>query len=140
MKIGIISGYFNPIHAGHIAYIEASKSKCDYLVCIVNNDHQVDLKGSKKFMDETHRCKIMKSLRDIDEVVLSIDTDKTVCKTITMIRTGMKDHKFLFFNSGDRVGDNIESEEVILCKKLEIKYVAISLPKVYSSSKLLNNI
>ena len=40
-KIGIVSGYFNPIHRGHIEYINAAKQDCDYLVVIVNNDYQV---------------------------------------------------------------------------------------------------
>jgi cytidyltransferase-like protein len=50
-KIGIVSGYFNPIHQGHIEYINAAKDECDYLVVIVNNDDQVKLKGSAVFMN-----------------------------------------------------------------------------------------
>lgn len=140
MKIGIVSGYFNPLHQGHLEYIEASKSRCDHLVCIVNNDLQVKLKGSKTFMDERHRRRIMAALKCVDDAVISVDDDRTVCKTITMIRTGMADHTFAFFNSGDRKGKNTESSEVILCKKLGIKYVAIPMQKVYSSSKLLENL
>ena len=91
-------------------------------------------------MDEEHRCSILKALRAVDNVLLSIDEDKTVCQTITMIRTGLPGHEMYFFNSGDRVGSNVESAEVKLCKKLGIKYVAISLPKLYASSKLLDKL
>jgi len=141
MIIGIVSGYFNPLHLGHLEYIEAAKKQCDHLIVIVNNDLQVELKGSKKFMDEVHRYKIMFSLKNVDDVMVSIDTDKTVCGTINFIRTSFPEHDMYFFNSGDRIGENnIESSEVILCKKLGIKYVAIDLPKKYYSSQLLKSI
>ena len=57
--IGIVSGYFNPIHRGHLEYINAAKKECDFLVVIVNNDLQVKLKKSKVFMDENHRFEIV---------------------------------------------------------------------------------
>ena len=60
MRIGIISGYFNPIHTGHLDYIEGAKQKCDLLYVIVNNDHQVNIKGSKQFMDEDSRLRIVR--------------------------------------------------------------------------------
>jgi hypothetical protein len=123
-----------------LQYIEASKAQSDHLICVVNNDLQVALKGSKKFMDQDHRCKIMLALRSVDDVWLSEDTDRHVCKTIELIRNDFPTHKMAFFNSGDRVVPNPESPEVILCKKLGIKYVAISLPKLYASSKLLEKL
>ena len=70
-KIGIVSGYFNPIHQGHIEYINAAKQDCDHLVVIVNNDYQVKLKGSTPFMDTRHRAFIVNSLQSVDEVFLS---------------------------------------------------------------------
>ena len=140
MKIGIVSGHFSFLHAGHIEYIEASKNQCDYLVVVINNDVQANLKGSKKIIDEKHKSKIISALRAVDSTIISIDTDKTVCKTINLIRTSFPSDDMYFFNSGDRLGDNIESAEVSLCEKLGIKYVAIDLPKRYSSSELLKNI
>ena len=139
MKIGVVSGYFNPLHLGHLEYIAAAKKQCDHLIVIVNNDLQVTVKGSVPFMDEKHRCAIISALRDVDEVWISEDTDKTVCKTIGLIRQKFPDHDISFFNSGDRIV-NVESSEVVLCKKLGIKYVAINLPKRYSSSELLRNL
>jgi D-beta-D-heptose 7-phosphate kinase/D-beta-D-heptose 1-phosphate adenosyltransferase len=137
MKIGIVSGYFNPIHAGHIDYLKSAKMQCDFLVAIVNNDYQVYLKQSKVFMDEQHRCEILRSIKYVDTALVSRDADKSVCKTIKFIRNRFPLDDLYFFNSGDRVGNNINSEESILCKELKIKYVEISLPKRYSSSELL---
>ncbi len=138
MTRGIVSGYFNPLHMGHLEYIHAAKVRCDYLIVIVNNDEQVKIKGSKQFMDEDHRCFIMASLRDVDRVELAIDSDKTVCATLADLRRQYPNDELLFFNSGDRVPvENSESAERKLCKDLGIKYVAIPLPKVYSSSTLL---
>jgi glycerol-3-phosphate cytidylyltransferase/D-beta-D-heptose 7-phosphate kinase/D-beta-D-heptose 1-phosphate adenosyltransferase len=137
MTTGIVSGYFNPLHQGHLEYVEAAKSQCDYLVVIVNNDQQVELKGSKKFMNVDHRCKIMAALKAVDCVRTSIDTDRTICQSLRALHNEFSNYDLVFFNSGDRIGGNVESAEVILCRELGIKYVAIPLPKVYSSSELL---
>jgi len=144
MRLGIVSGYFNPVHIGHLEYIHAAKLQCDFLLCIVNNDLQVKLKGSKPFMDEEHRKSIMAHFRDVDRAEVAIDTDKTVCASLQRIAKNewdaFPDHKITFFNSGDRTGNNAESAEVILCRRLGIKYVEIPLPKRYSSSKLLEHL
>ena len=49
-RVIIISGYFNPLHSGHLDYIESAKEKGDYLIVIVNNDKQVEMKGSVQFI------------------------------------------------------------------------------------------
>lgn len=96
MKIVCTSGYFNPLHKGHVEYLEKAKELGNYLVVIVNNDHQRALKGSKEFMDQEERMTIVRALRCVDEVVLSVDTDSTVCETLRKI----KPH--IFAKGGDR--------------------------------------
>ena len=76
--IGIVSGYFNPIHRGHLEYINAAKKECDFLVVIVNNDLQVKLKKSKVFMDENHRFEIVSNLKATDSAIISIDKSPSV--------------------------------------------------------------
>ena len=72
-KAIIVSGYFNPLHKGHIDYFHLAKAKGDKLFVIVNNDHQRELKGSKEFMLEEERVLIIKELEVSDKVILSID-------------------------------------------------------------------
>ena len=140
MIIGIVSGYFNPLHIGHIEYMESAKSRCDFLVAIVNNDYQVGLKKSKRFMDENHRCQIVYALKAVDMVQLSVDVTLPVCDSIELIRNRFPREHMYFFNSGDRIHKNVDSAEIILCERLKIKYVEINLPKRYSSSELLKTI
>ena len=85
-KVVAVSGYFDPIHVGHLDYLEMSKKLGDYLVVIVNNNEQCVLKKGKPFMDEMDRLRIVESFSVVDEVFLSIDTDKTVCESLESIR------------------------------------------------------
>ena len=128
MKTVAISGYFDPIHVGHLEYIELSKRMGDYLVVIVNNNHQCKLKKGKYFMDERDRIKIVESIKGVDEVFLSIDSDKTVCKSLEKIKPD------IFTNGGDR--DNQEIPESIVCKKYGIELLDGMGKKIRSSSDL----
>lgn len=140
MKIGIVSGYFNPLHYGHIEYIEAAKKLSNRLICIVNSDYQVTLKGSKTFLSEDHRLKIMASLRAVDEVLLSVDKDKTVRESLKRLREKYPKDELTFYNSGDRKGNNIELSETDVCRNNNIHTAVLDLPKIYSSSELLKKI
>ena len=139
-RYGIVSGYFNPIHRGHIEYINAAKQDCDHLVVIVNNDYQVKLKGSTPFMDTKHRAFIVKNLKSVDEVFLSIDDDRSVAKSISMLALDYNDKNLVFYNSGYRNPENYESQEDIICNKYNIETKFLDLPKIYSSSELKNSV
>ncbi len=139
--IGIVSGYFNPLHAGHLEYINAAKKLCDYLICIVNNDYQVELKKSQKFMNQQHRLNIIQNLKSVDQAIVAMDDDPSVSKTIEFIVQELptKPKQIIFFNSGDRSEDNHNISEINICKKYQINIMYISLPKIYSSSELKRN-
>ena len=127
-KIVAVSGYFDPIHVGHIEYLELAKNLGDKLIVIVNNDHQCRLKKGKPFMDEKDRLKIVESLRIVDEVFLSIDKDKTVCKSLEYIKPD------IFANGGDRSLKEIPETKVM--NKHNILMVDGLGEKIRSSSRL----
>jgi len=133
MKRVAISGYFNPLHVGHLDYIREAKLLGEWLIVIVNNDKQVKLKGSKPFMNEKERIEIVSQIKGVDEVVLSTDEDSTVCKTLSYLKPD------IFANGGDRKEDNVPESGI--CKAMRIKEVYnIGGKKVQSSSKLLREI
>ena len=128
MKKVAISGYFDPIHVGHLEYIEMSKKLGDYLIVIVNNNKQCVLKKGKPFMDEMDRMKIVKAIKWVDEVFLSVDQDGTVCKSLKKIKPD------IFTNGGDR--HNTECPEAVICRKYEIELLDGMGDKIRSSSDL----
>ena len=137
-KIIIVSGYFNPIHKGHIEYFHLAKSKGDVLFVIVNNDIQRKLKGSKKFMSEKERLIIVNELSVTNKALLSIDKDLTVCRSLEKIYKDYSSEGKLFFaNGGDQDNNNIP--EFDICKKLGIGLIDGLGKKIQSSSWLLKN-
>ncbi len=140
MKIGIVSGYFNPVHYGHIEYINSAKEKCDKLIAVINSDYQRELKGTKEFMDENHRSKIIFNLKSVDDVFISVDKDKTQCHTLRYLKNKYKEDHLIFFNSGDRKGSNLVTAESEVCKEIGIEESILDLPKIYSSSELLKKL
>lgn len=125
-----VSGYFNPLHVGHLEMIERAKKLGNYLVAIINNDDQVKIKGSVPFMSQGDRVKIVGSLKDVDEVFLSIDKDATVIKSLEKINPD------IFANGGDRKNLN-DIPEADICNKLGIKMVDGLGKKIRASSKLI---
>ena len=102
MKTIIVSGFFNPLHGGHLDMIEAAAAMGDNLIVIVNNDIQQILKKDKIILPEQNRARLMRALRHVDEVIISIDEDPTVIKTLHAIADKYPDHELVFANGGDR--------------------------------------
>lgn len=122
MKVVIISGYFNPLHGGHLDMIEAAKKLGDRLVVVVNNDKQQVLKKGKIILDEDNRVRLMRALRDVDEVVLSIDEDPTQIETLRQLAHNYHGEELIFANGGDRQGER-EIPETAVCKEHGIELV-----------------
>tara|TARA_Y100000034_G_scaffold29868_1_gene36387 strand:+ start:89 stop:511 length:423 start_codon:yes stop_codon:yes gene_type:complete len=134
MKIIINSGYFDPLHIGHLECMELSKPLGDKLIIILNNDHQCSLKKGKPFMPQEERKKIVESIKYVDEVFISIDKDKSVCKSIKAVAEKYKGHEIIFAKGGDRFSDEIPEAKV--CKEYRIKIVDNLGKKIQSSSNL----
>jgi len=135
-KAIIVSGYFNPIHKGHIEYFNHAKAIGEALIVIVNNDHQRALKGSKEFQLENERVFIVSNIKSVDQVFLSIDQDRTVCETIRHIHQQLADtYQLAFANGGDQNNQSIP--EVPICHELGIELIDGLGDKIQSSSWLL---
>lgn len=128
MKVVAVSGYFDPIHVGHLEYLKMAKSLGDKLVVIINSDYQADLKKGKSFMPEEDRLEIVQALRCVDEVFLSIDKDKSVCKSLEHLKPD------IFANGGDRSLEEIP--ETAVMKKYNIEMVDGLGEKIRSSSEI----
>lgn len=136
-KAIIVSGYFNPIHKGHIEYFNNAKTNGEYLVVIVNSDYQRALKGSKEFQNEDERVFIVSNIKSVDEVFLLIDQDRTICETIRLIHQQLcTDFELSFANGGDQNNNSIP--EVPVCQELGIELIDGLGDKIQSSSWLLN--
>ena len=128
MKVVAVSGYFDPIHVGHLEYLKMAKSLGDKLVVIINSDYQASLKKGKSFMPEQDRLEIVQALRCVDEVFLSIDKDKSVCKSLEHLKPD------IFANGGDRSIEEIP--ETAVMKKYNIEMVDGLGEKIRSSSEI----
>jgi cytidyltransferase-like protein len=128
MKVVAVSGYFDPIHVGHLEYLKMAKNLGDKLIVIVNSDYQAGLKKGTSFMPEDDRLEIVKSLRCVDKVFLSIDKDKSVCKSLEYLKPD------IFANGGDRSLNEIP--ETAVMKKYNIEMIDGLGMKIRSSSKI----
>ncbi len=135
-KVIIVSGYFNPIHKGHLELFDKAKALGDQLWVIVNSDLQRKLKGSKAFMEEDERLIIVKAIGIVDSVILSIDKDKTQCATLSDLANKFgNDFKMYFANGGDQNNDVCPEKEI--CEKSGIGLIDGLGDKIQSSSWLL---
>ena len=135
----MISGGFDPIHIGHVRYIQEAKKLGDYLVVVLNNDNWLRMKKGKEFMKEEERKEIIEAIAGVDKVIISGHTkntkDKSVCEEIKKLRP------HIFANGGDRKPDGDPVPEVAVCEELNIKmvYNIGRGGKVRSSSKLVKD-
>ena len=138
-KAVIVSGYFNPIHKGHLEYFNNAKAMADELFVIVNNDHQRVLKGSKEFQGEEERMIIVSNIKAVDQAILSVDEDRTVCATLEKVATEYgQEYDLAFANGGDQNNDTIPERPI--CEKMGIALIDGLGNKIQSSSWLLKKL
>mmetsp|Transcript_2751 Transcript_2751/g.4612 ORF Transcript_2751/g.4612 Transcript_2751/m.4612 type:complete len:153 (-) Transcript_2751:65-523(-) len=130
-RVVCASGYFDPLHYGHIEYLQKSKDLGDKLVVIVNNDVQAGIKKGAPFMPARERVRLVRSIACVDAAIESVDTeDESVCKTLRIL------HPDIFTNGGDQFNTGIPEADV--CRELGIAMVDKLGAKIQSSSWLLN--
>ena len=136
-KAIIVSGYFNPLHKGHLELFEKAKAAGNKLWVIVNSDLQKKLKGSKEFMCQDERLLIINAIGIVDKALISIDKDKTQCATLAYLSNKYSSkYKLYFANGGDQCNDSIP--EVSICLEKGIGLLEGLGNKIQSSSWLLN--
>lgn len=127
MKRVIVSGFFNPLHGGHIDMIEAAAKLGEWLIVIINNDVQQMTKKGKIILDENNRARLIGALKSVDEVIIGIDPEDPTwpsTETLRLIADKYPDDELIFANGGDRGNpDAIPGPEAQLCRDRGIKMV-----------------
>ena len=122
MKTVIVSGFFNPLHGGHLDMIEAARDLGDRLVVIVNNDVQQVMKKDKIILPEQNRARLISALKHVDEVIVALDDDPTVIKSLEALAKKYPNDDIIFANGGDRDSEKAIPEGVI-CRKHNIEMI-----------------
>jgi cytidyltransferase-like protein len=113
LKIVLVTGGFDPIHSGHIAYFKAARELGDKLVVGVNSDEWLTRKKGQPFMSWEERATIVASLHDVDRVINFDDSDNSAKDAIRKAREIFPGHDIIFANGGDRTKDNIPEMELL---------------------------
>jgi D-beta-D-heptose 7-phosphate kinase/D-beta-D-heptose 1-phosphate adenosyltransferase len=136
-KIVIATGGFDPIHSGHIEYLNAAKQLGDLLVVGLNSDEWLKRKKGKPFMPWSERQKILQNIRCVDLVAEFDDSDNTAIDCIRKIHRLFPNAKIIFANGGDRTIENIPEMGLAL-KNLSFVFSVGGSDKKNSSSWILN--
>jgi cytidyltransferase-like protein len=112
MKIVIVTGGFDPIHSGHIAYFKSARELGDKLIVGVNSDVWLERKKGRAFMPWEERATIVSAMHYVDRVISFDDTDGTAIDAIHKVKDIFPNHEIVFANGGDRTQDNIPEMDV----------------------------
>jgi cytidyltransferase-like protein len=127
-----VSGGFDPLHVGHLRYLQDAATFGDKLIVILNTDAFLIAKKGYAFMPGEERKEILEGLECVDEVVFCIDEDQTVCKTLEMLKPTV------FAKGGDRTAGNIPEYDVCEKNGIEMIFGVGGSDKPQSSSWLVN--
>jgi cytidyltransferase-like protein len=124
LRASIVSGYFNPLHPGHLDLFEAARARTGYLVVIVNNDHQQVLKKGKVIQDQDDRARIVRALRVVDAAYVAVEDGPGIDASLDLVRADYPDTELEFCNGGDRKDlDSLPADEVAAAARNAITLV-----------------
>lgn len=120
-KLVIVSGHFNPLHAGHLDMMEAGARQGELLVVVKNDRQQLEKKGVI-IRPEADRLRIVNALSIVSRTLLAVDMDDTVCNTLRDIAGSFPNRNLVFGNGGD-TSDMQQIPEAQVCGELGIEMV-----------------
>jgi len=118
----IVSGFFSPLHIGHLNMIEAAAEAGDQLVVVVNNNQQQIAKKGKLIIDEKDRLRIVSALRAVDEAFIAVDDDRTVIESLRVVAERYPGDRLIFANGGDRKDGTVVPESEV-CREYNIEMI-----------------
>ena len=120
-KVVLVTGGFDPLHSGHIAYFKAAKKLGNKLVVGVNSDEWLTRKKGRPFMPLNERIALIKELKCVDNVICFDDSDNSACGAIyKTMATNIG--KIIFANGGDRT-DTTTPEYKIYGDHSDVEFV-----------------
>jgi glycerol-3-phosphate cytidylyltransferase/D-beta-D-heptose 7-phosphate kinase/D-beta-D-heptose 1-phosphate adenosyltransferase len=138
-RASVVSGYFNPLHVGHLDLFEAARARTGYLIVIVNNDAQQILKKGKVIQSEDDRMRIVRSLRAVDAAYLAVEQGPGMDGSFDVVRADFPGTELEFCNGGDRKDlDSLPAEEVEAARRNDIRliYGIGGFDKIDSSTRI----
>jgi cytidyltransferase-like protein len=109
----LVTGGFDPLHSGHIAYFKAAKKLGDQLIVGINSDAWLERKKGRSFMPAVERISIVENLSVVDNCILFDDSDGSAKEAIRNVRKLFPNDKIIFANGGDRTDENIPEMDVV---------------------------
>ncbi len=140
VRAAIVSGYFSPLHEGHLDLFEAARSRSGYLIVIVNNDRQQILKKGRVIQPEGPRMRIVAALRVVDAAYVAVEDGPGIDGTFDVVRRDYPTTDLEFCNGGDRRDiSTLPPEEVASAErnKITLLYGVGGTDKADSSSRII---
>lgn len=132
----IVSGYFSPIHVGHLDMIDGAAQHADSVIVIVNNNAQQIAKKGKLIIDEADRLRVVEALRAVHHAFIAVDEDRTVSASLAKIRADYPEHRLIFANGGDREPGFVPEAAVCQTHDIEMMFGVGGSNKADSSSRI----
>ena len=132
----IVSGYFSPLHVGHLDMIDGAAELADKVFVIVNNNAQQKIKKGKVIIDEADRLRVVLALAAVDHAIIAVDDDRTVSASLRQLAETFSDHRLIFANGGDRIPDFVPESAVCEEHGIELVFGVGGNEKADSSSRI----
>ena len=136
MNIFVLSGDFDPLRAGHLAYTTTARLLGDYLVVALNSDNWLTEKKGQPFMSFNERKEILENLKAVNEVIAFDDSDGSCCDALEQIKLSYPENQIVFCNGGDRNKTNIPE---MIVQNIDFEFGVGGDDKKNSSSWILKN-